>query len=236
MRILDIDMDFFQTEINSFDDDSLIHWNNDCVEIWDKDRFISFLELQCGLSKKERIKGRIFNFHKNTYYVIQDLIESGRVQPPISITHIDAHSDMAFDTSIRYYRFLKTLNKDNNADFERKTLFDGKNHEYINSGNYLVALALNAWVDEITYVYHETTTMLDFSENYIRCVVPREEFEFNFFGETNIPWTKIKVKSGREYKNNGKYDYICVAISPSYTIRDIAKLVDILKDYIDIEE
>lgn len=236
MRILDIDMDFFQSEINSFDDDSLIHWNNDNVEIWAEDRFVTFLENQCGLSKKERIKGKIFNFHKETYYTLQNLIGSGIVRPPVSITHIDAHSDMAFDTSIKYYRFLKTLNKDNKTDFESKTLFDGKNHEYINSGNYLVALALNAWVDEITYVYHESTTMLDFSENYIKCTVPRKEFEFDFFGETKIPWTKIHVKSGEEYINNGKYDYICVAISPSYTIKEISMLVDILKDYIDIEE
>ena len=228
-------MDFFQSEINAFEDDSLIHWNDDNVQVWNDERFVSFLENQCGLSKSNPTKGRIFNFHQSTYFTLKELINSGMIQPPFSITHIDAHSDMAYDTSISYYRFLKTLSNVNKDEFEQKTLFDGKNLDYINSGNYLVALALNAWVDRITYVYHESTTMLDFTENYIKCTIPRKEFEFNFFGETRLPWTKIDVVNGKDFSNSGKYDYVCVAVSPSYTVKSIHRLVDILKEYIDIE-
>ncbi len=229
-------MDYFQSDINSFEDDSLIHWENSEVEIWDEERFVNFLEKQCGLSKKERIKGKIFNFHVDTYFTIRDLIKHGEATPPCSITHIDAHSDMAFDTSIRYYRFLKTLAHENKKDFESRTLFDNKNLEYVNSGNYLVALSLNEWVHKITYVYHENTTELDFSENYIKYDVKMKKFRFNFFGDISLPWSEIEVVSGSDFVSQDKYDYVCVAVSPSYTVRDIIRLVDILKDYIDLED
>lgn len=118
-------MDFFQSEINSFEDDSLSHWNADDVQIWSSERFVSFLENQCGLTRSNPTKGRIFNFHEDTYFTLQELIDRGSIHPPFPITYIDAHSDMAYDTSISYYRFLKTLSNVNKGEFKRRRLASG---------------------------------------------------------------------------------------------------------------
>lgn len=232
MHILDIDMDFFQSKINSFEGDSMAHWNDETVSVWSDEQFISFLENECGLSKQNKIKGKIFNFHKDTYFTVQNLIEQGYLTTPFSITHIDAHSDMAFDTNINYYRFLKTFSDENKDAFEQHKLFDGKNFEHIDSGNYLVAMALNAWVDEINYVYHPSTDYLDISENYVECITPGKTFRFNFFGEIPVPWTKIRTTHSSQFHSKDNYDYICVAISPSFTVKAIDRLVCILKEYI----
>lgn len=44
MRILDIDMDFFQSEIHSNDTDSNSHLENENFKVWNEKIFIDFIE------------------------------------------------------------------------------------------------------------------------------------------------------------------------------------------------
>ena len=73
MRILDIDMDFFQSEIHNNDTDSNSHLENENFKVWNEKIFIDFIENKCGLSKESKIKGRVFDHHVDTYWFAKEL-------------------------------------------------------------------------------------------------------------------------------------------------------------------
>lgn len=235
MRLLDIDMDFFQSEIHTNDTDSNFHLEDDDFKVWTEEDFVDFLENKCGLSKKDKIKGRIFNHHVETYWFAKELIDKRLLSPPFEITHIDAHSDMGFSMSVPYYVFLDTFSKENKAAFENGTLFENaENLRYIDFGNYINAMALNRWLSKIEYVYHDKMDYLDVPEYIVERDKTKKGFAFryNFINQAVIPDLTIYAKNKENYQSIQPYDYICVAISPAYTVKEIEPLVEIIKQYI----
>jgi len=179
MRILDIDMDFFQSEIHNNDIDSNFHLEDENFKVWNEKKFIDFIENKCGLSKKSKIKGRVFDYHVETYWFVKELIDNHLLTVPFDLTHIDAHSDMGLSSSISYYNFLDTFSKENKDTFENGTLFENvENQRYIDSGNYINAMALNRWLSKIEYVYHDKLEYLDFPEYIIEPDAPPKELCF----------------------------------------------------------
>ena len=83
MKILDIDMDFFQSEIHTSDTDSNFHLENEDFKVWSEEAFISFIENKCGLSKGSKIKGRVFKHHVKTYWFVKELIDNHLLTTPI---------------------------------------------------------------------------------------------------------------------------------------------------------
>lgn len=235
MRILDIDMDFFQSEIHNNDTDSNSHLENENFKVWNKKIFIDFIENKCGLSKESKIKGRVFDHHVDTYWFVKELIDTHLLTVPFDLTHIDAHSDMGFSASVPYYKFLDTFSKENKDAFENGTLFENvENQRYIDFGNYINAMALNRWLSKIEYVYHDKLDYLDFPEYIIEPDQTQKGFAFryNFISKAIIPNLTIYAMDKENYCFTQPYDYICVAISPSFTVKEIEPLVEIIKQYI----
>lgn len=234
MRVLDIDMDFFQSEVHCWGDDSLIHLVDDSFSVWEEERFIDFIENRCGLSKDKPFRGRIFNSHADTYWFCKQLIDSGDLCCPFNITHIDAHSDLAFSRSFQNYNFFKSFASENRQRFNDGTLFEvPENRAFIDSGSYLLAMALNHWLNKIEYVYHPELKELDVFDYIVKCTVPYKRFKFRFFDEQiAIPNVSLETIYPTDYRNSEPFDFVCVAISPAYTVKEIEKLVEIIKHYI----
>lgn len=235
MRILDIDMDFFQSEIHTNDTDSNFHLEDEDFKVWSEEAFIDFLENKCGLSKESKIKGRVFNHHVETYWFVKELIDNHFLTTPFELTHIDAHSDMGFSMSVPYYMFLDTFSNENKTSFEAGTLFENvENQRYIDFGNYINAMALNHWLSKIEYVYHDKMDDLDVPEYIVERDKTKKGFAFryNFIGKAILPDLTIYAMNKENYRFTQPYDYICVAISPSFTVKEIEPLVDIIKQYI----
>lgn len=234
MRILDIDMDFFQSDIHSWGDDGSIHLIDDTFSVWEDKDFLDFIETKCGLSVEHPSKGRIFNSHVNTYWFCKELIDKGELSVPFDITHIDAHSDLAFSLSVENYTFWKSFSGENQERFLAGTLFEtSDNLRFIDSGSYLLAMALNRWLRKINYVYHPELNELDVFEHVVKCVKPNKKFKFRFFDDNvSIPNLVLETIHPTEFEKDEPYDFVCVAISPAYTVTEINRLVDILKKYI----
>jgi len=57
-------------------------------------------------------------------------------------------------------------------------------------------------------------------------------FRYNFISKAIIPNLTIYAMDKETYCFTQPYDYICVAISPSFTVKEIEPLIEIIKQYI----
>lgn len=84
---------------------------------WSDEEIICFLEKRCGLSKTNKVKGRIVKHHVEAYSFWNDLVNSDGEIVPFEVTHIDAHSDLAYSMSIPFDKFMKSLNSQEMQDY-----------------------------------------------------------------------------------------------------------------------
>lgn len=216
MRVLDIDMDFFQTGIHYSGIDSDLFLKDDKIQVWKHSEISDFLENQCNLNKSKKIKGKIVKHHVEAYDYWQELINSQKINYPFEVTHIDAHSDLAFSPKLSYYKFLKDL--DNEA--MKQKLIAGEifnnNKELIDSGNYLLAAVINSWVKRIKYVYHPSLDFIDATIDVIENITPRKLFRFTvceYIKSQNIYMETISLS---DYRNSESFDYATIALSPPF--------------------
>lgn len=233
MRMLDIDMDFFQTEIHNFDSDKDTFLNDDRIKVWPDEKIVKFLEEQCGLDKNNKIKGRIVKHHVEAFSFWQELVNIQKDITPFSVTHIDAHSDLAFSASTSYYKFLKSLDKDENQiKLRNGEIFDGQEH-LIDSGNYLLDAIIMGWIKKVNYVFHPDLDYLDVFDYIVECVKSNKLFRFNFCDYIKNKNILLELIHPTNYRSKVKYDYIAVALSPSFVKKEMVEKLEILKDYIE---
>lgn len=66
---------------------------------------------------------------------------------PFEVTHIDAHSDLAYSPNITFYKFINSLDSQElQEELSKGIIFKGKEH-LIDSGNYLLAAVIAGWVN-----------------------------------------------------------------------------------------
>lgn len=97
MKVLDLDMDFFS-------ETPAVDIPEDCEErldeevygkgVFPEERARTFLEKNLGLSKKNKIPGRIVRGHNEALYFWQELIACGKLQAPFEVVHVDSHGDL----------------------------------------------------------------------------------------------------------------------------------------------
>ncbi len=231
IQILDIDMDFFQSDIHTDDIDSSEFLEDDNISIWNNIDFENFLENQCCLSKNNKIKGKVVTHHVEAYTYWKQLIRENRLQKPFKVFHIDAHSDLGFSFSIKFYKFLQAIKKcSSNLCFERNECA-----KLINSGNYLLCAVIEGLISEIDYVYHDKLKELDVMTRDFECVSPNSIFRFKQNDEVYKNNVLLHAISRNYFKIDEPVDYITVAISPRFVKKEIGELIDIIKDYIDLE-
>lgn len=234
MRMLDIDMDFFQTGIHCWECDNDTFLKDDReIDVWEADKIVLFLEEQCGLDRREKIKGRIVKHHVEAYLFWGELINNNKVIVPFEVTHIDAHSDLAFSPNVEYYRFLKNLDRELSEELKLGTVFEERS-ELIDSGNYLLAAVINGWINKVNYVYHQDLDYLDVTEYIVENVIPRKKFRFNFCNQIKEKDIYLEVINPSDFQNREMFDYATIALSPPYVKKEMEKRLEIMKEYIEI--
>jgi len=98
MRVLDIDPDFFVQGVAHF------RWREkgrlDGKEFppWSLDDVLRFLLDQCGLETGDggfsKVPGVAIEYHADLFVVWREAIQRGRLELPLSVTHLDAHADL----------------------------------------------------------------------------------------------------------------------------------------------
>lgn len=239
MKILDLDLDFFIDDIRI--EYLRCEGRFNTSSPWTEMQVISFLEDQCGLSKDNRVPGRIVSQHHEAFFFWRELIQNNSLQSPFELVHVDAHSDMGYaDLTAMYYIMGELLHK---PVKDRINIDSSK----INCGNYIVFAAACRWLSNVMFVTHpkwhddlsrfyfkEGNTnsnalqlrkynnphVLDFGQ--IELPVPAEL-------EPEIPFTIIKKD---ESFNVQDFSYIILSHSPEYTPESADSLLEIFKEYI----
>jgi len=248
MNILDIDLDFFLSDIstgasqNRLDSTEYFAWSEENVRL--------FIENQCGLSRKKPVKGSLFTHHHEAFILWRDLIKKNILKTPFEVVHVDAHADLGlslFDNSWKYISgellFLPLE--------QRITPCEGGMNG-LSANNYLYFALACQWIRKLTYVHHPKMNndlppfiFKDFNtesgfiqlKKYDKTVLDNERFfdslqKNPILGmEDEILFDLIECKN---YKANSAFTFVFLTQSPSYTPISSDKLIPIIKDYIDV--
>lgn len=264
MKILDLDMDYFMESVahtsDSVDDRLL---EDDYGEsVWSEERVRNFLESNLGLSKTNKIRGRIVSGHNEALIFWRELIANGDLTIPFEIVHVDSHADLG----LGYSSWTYILNDLLSYPVEERPMHNryvdcfGKMREE-SVGDYLLFAIAYRWISKITYCANPNEdkndylwiTLKNFVENYIWDEPVENTIQLLYNPNMNFPkhddYAYIKKKyivtSQKEpevplliiptveaVKYSGDFDYIVMAQSPNYTPASADYIMDILREYI----
>lgn len=96
MKVLDLDMDYFMTEIahTPFSCEERLDEGYYGSTVWTEGEVRQFLEQNLGLSKTNKIPGRIVKGHNAALFFWEELINIKRLSDPFDVVHVDSHADL----------------------------------------------------------------------------------------------------------------------------------------------
>lgn len=235
MRVLDIDLDFFLA---------------DCCELaplgerpplsghepWDETRVRAFLEINCGLSKSEPIPGRVFETHDGALALWAELIGSGKLTVPFSVTHVDAHSDLGIGRPGPGFVLNSVITLDPAI---RPDLSRYYRMKQLDEANYLLFALAFRWVDRLENIRNPKSR-----PDIPSFAVKNEAGEYEHIRLSSFASNLFEAKNGREpeiqfkvydnfktYLADGKFDYISIAVSPRYSPKEADALIEVISEY-----
>lgn len=258
MRILDIDMDYFLNEVPSFiPANSTRRLDDDEYMPWGKRRVISFVENNLGLSKNNKVKGKILTHHHEALYYWRNLITTSNINVPFEVVHVDSHADLGLGFSSWTFIFesLLDLEVEKRADIENyKNIFS--KYAVPDIGDYLLFAIAFRWISKLTYIcnpkecgddyisyilkgFKEPNDIIQLAYNSKYSAIElNDEYKRSKYLETailepEVPFEIINNIESVKYK--GDFDLITFCISPNYTPKIADFIIDIIKNYI-VEE
>lgn len=266
MKILDLDMDYFmdsvanfiaETEVERLPEDEY----GSCV--WSEERIRYFLEINLGLSKDRKIKGRIVSGHNEALLFWKELIERKELAIPFEVIHVDSHADLG----IGYSSWTHISDYILQYPIEERPI----HNKYIDCfghiceegiGDYLLFAIAYRWIEKITYCANPNgekddyllETLKDFEEKYIWdkpveniiqlvCNPDMECPQFNSSADEKKKYLAAGKKEPEvplliiptieDVKYNGDFDFVVMAQSPNYTPASADFIMDIFKEYVE---
>ena len=155
MKILDLDMDYFMTDVATHIGenteqrlDEIAYGNS----VWSEEQVRSFLEHNLGLSKEHKLKGRIVSGHNESLFFWKELIQQGKLIYPFEVIHIDSHADLGlgYDTEHFLRTYLLQYKPEERPLHSCHINCHGKEcAEGI--GDYLLYAIAYRWINKLTY-------------------------------------------------------------------------------------
>lgn len=240
MKILDLDLDFFVSDIKGFLDNNHKRLDSKKYIAWSKEEFDFFLINNCKLSKNYKYRGKVFEEHHECYYWWRNLIRSGILKTPFKLVHVDAHTDLGFGNLS-----LKNIQSELLClPVNDRILYDRD----INCGNFLVYAIANRWISEFKYIIHPKWGGNDLMDMYFKDfnsntrMIQLKQFskkdvdDFTTLNKYKVisyePEVPFNVMYKEDYQENEEFDFISLSRSKYYTPETADKLIDVFKQYI----
>ena len=255
MRVIDIDLDFFLDKIIQDRSDSEEKLDERLEEggilAWNENEVRSFLEFNCGLSKQNRVKGRIIKHHHEAFFFWRDLIKEKKLVSPFDVIHIDAHSDLGGGDVAWSFIFEEVLRKplEERSNIENFAYRDVK--QKLGCGNYLLYALAAHWIRSLTLICHPdwradypAVIMKDCKDATDIIQLKKFEGKIKFdIGPINLCSQKFVVDEEIQFNKERHYqlyresrvsnfDFLDICQSPNFTPASADFILEIIKDYI----
>ena len=263
MKVLDLDMDYFMEHIACipFSVSDRLDEDNYGDTVWSEERVRIFLENNLGLSKKNKIPGRVVVGHNESLFFREELLDQGKLTDPFEVVHVDSHADLGLGDAS--WSFLQSEFLTLPIDSRRKI----REYEFcdeikrISIGDYLLWAVAYKMISKITYCANPNgdkndyvwDTLKDFKEdmiwdkpisNYIQLKYNSQmewpkyndskEYKKKYMlGAIKDPEVELKIiPTIEDVKFQGDFDYAVIAQSPNYTPASADFILDIFREYI----
>lgn len=262
MRILDLDMDYFMTEVvHDVPETSTERLEEEyyAEAVWDRERVVDFIENNLGLSKNKKISGRIVTGHNGALFFWKELIEAGKLDVPFEVIHVDSHADLGLGTDSPMFirkHLLKWPVEKRPEYSQHKNCFGRDCAEGI--ADYLLFAIAYRWISKLTYCGnpnckpydYDIHTLKNFEEEYINdkpvdnviqllynptMDCPHEPFKISAYIDASQKEPEVPfriIPSIEDVKYSGDFDFFVFAQSPNYTPRSADFIIDVIKEYI----
>lgn len=266
MIILDLDMDYFMNKVaHNINEKSQNRLDETLYRkyVWEKERVISFLERNLGLSKDKKVKGRIVHGHNEALLFWRELINKKELSVPFDVIHIDSHADLG----LGYLSWMYILNELISFPVKERPA----HNEYAGNdgtvsaegiGDYLLFAVAYRWIANLTYCANPCGN----KDDYVLYTLKYYEEEYcsnepvintiqlvkndfmdrpdcneikkikQFFDTANIKEPEVPLKivpKVEQISYNGDFDYAVLAQSPNYTPQSADYIMEIFRDYIE---
>ncbi|WP_211748759.1 UPF0489 family protein [Paenibacillus sp. Marseille-Q4541] len=244
MKILDIDLDFFISDIAHFIGDGGERLDEGYYKPWKPEYVRRFLEDKCGLSLDKKVKGRMIKNHDEAFYFWKELISTGKLVVPFDVVHVDAHADLGLGDASWAYILSDLLRYPPEERTNPKTT----GLEGLGFGNYLAFAIACRWISRLDFVLHPEwdndlpySLLKDFDDasgaiqlklyNRRDIDVDRIRKAVPLSIEPEVPFCLIK---DIDFSTKESFDYIVLCQSPGYTPQSPDLLLDVIADYIEL--
>ena len=260
MRVLDLDMDYFMTEIAStpFYCEERLDEEYYGDSVWTEEEVRQFFEKNLGLSKNHKIPGRIVTSHNEALIFWKELINSKMLSDPFDVVHADLGlGDASWSFLQSAFLTLPVDSRRKISEYEFCDRIKG-----ISIGDYLLWAVAYKMVSSITYCANPhgdkndyvLDTLKDFHEEYIWDKPVKNYIQLKYNKTMEMPAYDSSDAYKKKYlegsikdpevelliiptiddvKFAGDFDYAVMAQSPNYTPASADFIMDIFREYIE---
>ncbi len=148
MWVLDLDLDFFLDNCCPLAPKGE-RPSSICANPWTEREVVSFLENGLGLDTAHPIPGRITETHDGALAFWKERMDTGRLDQPFSVVHVDAHADLGIGKPGPGFVLNNVLGipPKERDDFSRYYA-----QKQLDEANYLLFALAFRWIDTLTLV------------------------------------------------------------------------------------
>lgn len=265
VKVLDLDMDYFMrsvaTFVNELEPERLSEDDyGDCI--WTEREVRDFLEGNLGLSKNNKISGRVVVGHNESLFFWRELIEKGELSTPFDVIHVDSHADLGLGYSSWTHILDYLLYYPVEERSQHPRYFDTSGHLRSEGiGDYLLFAVAYRWISSIVYCGNPHSdcndylldTLKNFEEEPIWDKPVQNTIQLLYNPDMPFPhyhdseYVKCQyIRNSRKEPEvpfliiptiedvhfGGDFDFAVLAQSPNYTPASADFIMDIFREYI----
>jgi len=206
MNVLDVDLDFFTSQV--LYENARSPREKSAATPWSIDRVDHFLRHYCGLSSKA--PGLVVEQHRDVYYFARDSEKRGLVATRNLWIHVDSHSDLGFGTPAMEYLA--------HGDFVTNY------GPSVNSNNFLLALLSTGHIEELHCVYNRSSL-----PDYDPAMLRRTSGGYAFDNHIGTPEISFHRYTETDFVWNASVDFVFLTLSPEYTNERFFDVADYIR-------